>query len=168
MRSINTSLIALLPVAGLLFAGAGLLGAGTLKDLALVLFVGLAAGAYSLDVPGHPDRRRPQGARAGAQALRKRVLARRAAAARAGAARGAGRRARWPAPAAPGGGRAPRVGGRRRRARGAARAPRRRRPRSSRRRPCGRAGTRRHRGTAPGRRPQRPGKPGAAGGKKRR
>ena len=47
MRSINTSLIALLPVAGLLFVGAGLLGVGTLKDLALVLFVGLAAGAYS-------------------------------------------------------------------------------------------------------------------------
>ena len=47
MRSINTSIIALLPVAGLLFIGAGLLGAGTLKDLALALFVGLAAGAYS-------------------------------------------------------------------------------------------------------------------------
>ena len=47
MRSINTSVIALLPVAGLLFVGAGLLGVGTLKDLALVLFVGLAAGTYS-------------------------------------------------------------------------------------------------------------------------
>jgi preprotein translocase subunit SecF len=47
MRSINTSLIALLPVGGLLFVGAGLLGVGTLKDLALVLFVGLATGAYS-------------------------------------------------------------------------------------------------------------------------
>ena len=47
MRSINTSLIALLPVAGLLFVGAGVLGVGTIKDLALVLFVGLAAGAYS-------------------------------------------------------------------------------------------------------------------------
>ena len=47
MRSINTSLIALLPVAGLLFVGAGLLGAGTLKDLALVLFVGMATGVYS-------------------------------------------------------------------------------------------------------------------------
>ena len=47
MRSINTSLIALLPVAGLLFVGAGLLGVGTLKDLALILFVGLASGAYS-------------------------------------------------------------------------------------------------------------------------
>ncbi|HET6532281.1 MAG TPA: protein translocase subunit SecF [Actinoplanes sp.] len=42
MRSINTSLVALLPVGGLLFIGAGLLGAGTLKDLGLVLFVGMA------------------------------------------------------------------------------------------------------------------------------
>ena len=47
MRSINTSVIGLLPVAGLLFVGAGLLGAGTLKDLALVLFVGMLTGAYS-------------------------------------------------------------------------------------------------------------------------
>jgi preprotein translocase subunit SecF len=47
MRSINTSMIALLPVSGLLFVGALLLGAGTLKDLALALFVGLASGAYS-------------------------------------------------------------------------------------------------------------------------
>jgi preprotein translocase subunit SecF len=47
VRSINTSVIALLPVAGLLFIGAGILGAGTLKDLALVLFVGMMAGAYS-------------------------------------------------------------------------------------------------------------------------
>ena len=47
MRSINTSLIALLPVSGLLFVGALLLGAGTLKDLALALFVGLGSGAYS-------------------------------------------------------------------------------------------------------------------------
>jgi preprotein translocase subunit SecF len=47
VRSINTSVIALLPVAGLLFIGVGLLGAGTLKDLALALFIGLATGAYS-------------------------------------------------------------------------------------------------------------------------
>ncbi|MGC5053093.1 protein translocase subunit SecF [Micromonospora sp. DT48] len=42
MRSINTSVVALLPVGGILFIGAGLLGAGTLKDLGLVLFVGMA------------------------------------------------------------------------------------------------------------------------------
>jgi preprotein translocase subunit SecF len=47
MRSINTSLIALLPVAALLFVGAGLLGAGTLKELALAQFIGIAAGTYS-------------------------------------------------------------------------------------------------------------------------
>ncbi|HEX6470595.1 MAG TPA: protein translocase subunit SecF [Streptosporangiaceae bacterium] len=47
VRSINTSVVALLPVAGLLFIGAGFLGAGTLKDLALVLFVGMLAGTYS-------------------------------------------------------------------------------------------------------------------------
>ena len=47
MRSINTSIIALLPVAGLLGIGAGLLGAGSLKDLSLALLIGLAAGAYS-------------------------------------------------------------------------------------------------------------------------
>ena len=47
VRSINTSLTALIPVASILFVGAGLLGAGTLKDLALVLFVGMLSGAYS-------------------------------------------------------------------------------------------------------------------------
>ncbi|HET6151914.1 MAG TPA: protein translocase subunit SecF [Marmoricola sp.] len=47
VRSINTSLTALLPVASILFIGAGLLGAGTLKDLALVLFIGMLSGTYS-------------------------------------------------------------------------------------------------------------------------
>jgi preprotein translocase subunit SecF len=47
VRSINTSLIALLPVASILFIGVGFLGAGTLKDLSLVLFVGMLSGAYS-------------------------------------------------------------------------------------------------------------------------
>ncbi|CAB4869671.1 unannotated protein [freshwater metagenome] len=47
VRSANTSLIALLPVASILFVGAGLLGAGTLKDLSLALFIGLAVGTYS-------------------------------------------------------------------------------------------------------------------------
>jgi preprotein translocase subunit SecF len=47
VRSINTTVVALLPVAALLFVGGGLLGAGTLNDIALALFVGLAAGAYS-------------------------------------------------------------------------------------------------------------------------
>ena len=47
MRSINTSLIAVLPVLGLLVIGVGLLGVGTLKDLALVQMVGILAGAMS-------------------------------------------------------------------------------------------------------------------------
>jgi preprotein translocase subunit SecF len=47
VRSINTSIIALLPVVGLLVIGAGFLGAGSLKDLALALMIGLASGAYS-------------------------------------------------------------------------------------------------------------------------
>jgi preprotein translocase subunit SecF len=47
VRSINTSLIALLPVAAILVVGVGLLGAGELKDLALVLFVGMLSGTYS-------------------------------------------------------------------------------------------------------------------------
>ena len=47
MRSINTGLVALLPVGGLLFIGAGLLGAGSLKDLGLVLFVGMGLGVVS-------------------------------------------------------------------------------------------------------------------------
>jgi preprotein translocase subunit SecF len=95
MRSINTSIIALLPVAGLLFVGAGLLGVGTLKDLALVLFVGLAAGTYSSIVLATPivadlKEREPE-----VQALRRRVLARRAS-----AARSAGPRAAAPGPVA--------------------------------------------------------------------
>ncbi|MYB43598.1 MAG: protein translocase subunit SecF [Acidimicrobiia bacterium] len=47
MRSINTSLTSLLPVGSLLFIGSLLLGAGTLRDFALALFVGIAAGTYS-------------------------------------------------------------------------------------------------------------------------
>src|ERR1700736_1900279 len=47
VRSINTSLIALLPVAAILFVGGGLLGAGEPKDLSLVLLVGMLSGTYS-------------------------------------------------------------------------------------------------------------------------
>ena len=47
VRSINTSIIALLPVAAILFIGGGLLGAGELNDLALVLFIGMLSGTYS-------------------------------------------------------------------------------------------------------------------------
>ncbi|MCW0212843.1 MAG: protein translocase subunit SecF [Pseudonocardia sp.] len=47
MRSINTSLIAVLPVVGLMVVGVGLLGVGTLADLALVQMVGIVAGSLS-------------------------------------------------------------------------------------------------------------------------
>jgi preprotein translocase subunit SecF len=47
VRSINTSLIALLPVGAILFVGGYRLGVGELKDLSLVLFVGILAGAYA-------------------------------------------------------------------------------------------------------------------------
>jgi preprotein translocase subunit SecF len=47
VRSINTSIVALLPVGAILYVGVATLGSGALKDLALSLFVGMAAGAYS-------------------------------------------------------------------------------------------------------------------------
>jgi preprotein translocase subunit SecF len=47
VRSINTTIIGVLPVVALLFAGAVILGEGPLKDLALALFVGMVSGAYS-------------------------------------------------------------------------------------------------------------------------
>ncbi|MGH8890090.1 MAG: protein translocase subunit SecF, partial [Acidothermaceae bacterium] len=104
VRSINTSIIALLPVASLLFVGAGLLGAGSLKDLALALFIGLATGTYSSIFIATPllgvfKEREPQ-----YQALARRVAARNGASGRvpagvaaatagAGAAKPAGRAA---------------------------------------------------------------------------
>ncbi len=47
VRSINTSVVALLPVASILSIGYFLLGPGTLLDLSLALFVGIAVGTYS-------------------------------------------------------------------------------------------------------------------------
>lgn len=47
VRSINTSVVAILPVAGILFIGALLLGAGTLRDISLALFIGILVGTYS-------------------------------------------------------------------------------------------------------------------------
>jgi preprotein translocase subunit SecF len=47
VRSINTSVAALLPVGAILYVGVTQLGSGPLKDLALALFVGMAAGTYS-------------------------------------------------------------------------------------------------------------------------
>lgn len=47
MRSINTSLISLMPVASLMIVAVWLLGVGTLKDLALVMLIGIMVGTYS-------------------------------------------------------------------------------------------------------------------------
>jgi len=47
VRSINTSVVALLPVASILFIGAFLLGAGTLRDISLALLIGMLVGTYS-------------------------------------------------------------------------------------------------------------------------
>lgn len=47
MRSLNTSLVAILPIVSILFIGSGLMGATTLKDFGLALLVGLLTGAYS-------------------------------------------------------------------------------------------------------------------------
>jgi preprotein translocase subunit SecF len=47
MRSLNTSLAAVLPVLSLLILGAGVFGAVALQEFALALFVGLLTGAYS-------------------------------------------------------------------------------------------------------------------------
>lgn len=47
VRSINTSVVALLPVGSILFIGTFILGAGTLRDIALSLFIGMAVGTYS-------------------------------------------------------------------------------------------------------------------------
>lgn len=47
VRSLNTTIIGVLPVAALLFTGWFVLGTGPLKDLGLALFIGMIAGAYS-------------------------------------------------------------------------------------------------------------------------
>lgn len=47
VRSINTSIVAVLPVAAILFIGAFVLGAGTLRDISLALFIGIIVGTYS-------------------------------------------------------------------------------------------------------------------------
>ncbi|WP_320067978.1 protein translocase subunit SecF [Micromonospora sp. RTGN7] len=82
MRSLNTSVVALLPVGGLLFIGAGLLGAGTLKDLGLVLFVGMAIAFLTSILLATPLLVTLKNYEPRIQAHNKRVLARRSALAR--------------------------------------------------------------------------------------
>lgn len=78
VRSINTTVIAVLPVAALLFAGAFILGEGPLKDLALALFVGQISGAYSSIFIATPLLAQFKEREPDMQKLTKRVLARRA------------------------------------------------------------------------------------------
>ena len=114
VRSINTSIIALLPIAAILFAGIVLLGAGPLKDLSLALFVGVATGTYSSIFIATPLLAQIKEREPGMKALAKRVQTRRSgpapAPARAAAATAtttaepvsAGAPAGRPAPATPG------------------------------------------------------------------
>ena len=74
--SINTSVIALIPVGSILFVGAGLLGAGTLKDLSLALFIGMIVGAYSSIFIAPPVLAQLREKEPAMQALAKRVAAR--------------------------------------------------------------------------------------------
>jgi preprotein translocase subunit SecF len=47
VRSVNTGIVALIPIGAILFSSSVLLGASSLKDLALSQFVGMAVGVYS-------------------------------------------------------------------------------------------------------------------------
>jgi preprotein translocase subunit SecF len=78
VRSINTTLIALLPVGSILVVGTAVLGTGPLKDLSLALFVGIAVGAYSSVFIAPALLAAFKEREPGMQALRRRVLARRA------------------------------------------------------------------------------------------
>ncbi|WP_406114448.1 protein translocase subunit SecF [Kitasatospora purpeofusca] len=90
VRSLNTTVVALLPVAALLFIGGGLLGAGTLNDISLALFIGLAAGAYSSICVATPLLAQLKEEQPEMKALAKRVAQRRAAEAKAATAAVAG------------------------------------------------------------------------------
>lgn len=79
VRSINTSIVALLPVAAILYAGVVQLGSGSLKDLALALFVGMAAGAYSSIFIATPLLVQLKGRDADVDAINRRAAARRIA-----------------------------------------------------------------------------------------
>ncbi len=80
VRSINTSVVAILPVASILFIGSFALGAGTLTDISLALFVGLAVGAASSVFIASPALAALEGSRRQTKAHTEKILARRAAA----------------------------------------------------------------------------------------
>lgn len=79
VRSINTSVVGVLPVASILFIGASLLGAGTLRDISLALFVGILVGTYStifIAAPAYSNMREGEAKFAKAE---KKILAKRSA-----------------------------------------------------------------------------------------
>ena len=78
VRSINTSVVALLPVFSILVVGVALLGAGTLNDLALALFVGMLVGTYSSIFIATPILAQIKERSSEMKSLRKRVMNRRA------------------------------------------------------------------------------------------
>ncbi len=101
VRSINTSVVALLPVGAILYISTALLGEGVLTDLSLALFIGIAVGTYSSIFIATPlladlKEREPQ-----YQQLARRVAARQGAAARAAKGTAATRTAPAPAAEAP-------------------------------------------------------------------
>ncbi|MGW7681078.1 protein translocase subunit SecF [Kribbella sp. NPDC054772] len=86
VRSINTTVTALLPVGAILVVGTAVLGTGPLKDLSLALFVGIAVGAYSSIFIAPALLATFKEREPGMQALSKRVAAKKAQAAAATAA----------------------------------------------------------------------------------
>lgn len=76
-RSINTSIVALLPVVSILVVGVVKLGPGTLNDLALALFIGMLAGTYSSIFIATPILATTKERQPEMKALAKRVHARR-------------------------------------------------------------------------------------------
>ena len=76
VRSINTSIVALIPVGAILYVGVFQLGSGSLKDLALALFVGMAVGPTRRSSSPRPcwctSRAARRACRSRARALRKR------------------------------------------------------------------------------------------------
>jgi preprotein translocase subunit SecF len=82
VRSINTAVIAALPVASILFIGAFVLGADTLRDISLALLTGIVIGTYStifVAAPLYSDLRKNE---ARFKKIDQRVLAERARAAK--------------------------------------------------------------------------------------
>jgi preprotein translocase subunit SecF len=79
VRSINTSIVGVLPVASILFIGSTILGAGTLRDISLALFVGILVGTYStifIAAPAYSHMREGEAKFAKAE---KKILAKRSA-----------------------------------------------------------------------------------------